>query len=483
MFERDRPRMLRLATCTLFAGIFVAAVIGPVPASVVAEEGENVPLTTRLARIERSQLRYDGRSFDEWQREFVTELNPETRLKALPVLAKFARHGYAAEAAAAIVEALGDAEDTELLKSAILRLGELGAAAVPALREKLQSDSAELRLSIAKALGEIGPAAAAAAPALLEIAALAIDAEAQVPGAGAALGASEDPLSEWALAGAAFDALEQIVTAASPELRDGLQSHSPGMRAVCTQLIARLGRGAPQEDLPIATFLNLLGDGSPVVRSSTAVALWQLAADAPPVIAALKEAVQRDGGIGYDLAASLYAKEECWSNAQRCFVWQPKLSSHAEKFSAAAVELLVAMLGSPAFEGAAETARPGPRRDVLNLLALFGPRAAPAVRDLLRLLKSPQPWMRCAAADVLGAIGPKADLALVVLKELAADETPVEDAFVVGGPPISLEAGRRPSALELVVHPDSTAPPSDPLLDTLGAHARAALLSIRPPVP
>jgi hypothetical protein len=51
----------------------------------------------------REELRYNGRGFDEWATELLTELLPERRVKALTALEAFARNGYGAEAARAIV--------------------------------------------------------------------------------------------------------------------------------------------------------------------------------------------------------------------------------------------------------------------------------------------------------------------------------------------------------------------------------------------
>jgi hypothetical protein len=161
-------------------------------------------------------------------------------------------------------------------------------------------------------------------------------------------------------------------------------------------------------------------------------------------------------------------------------------------------------------ESTSKLAQPVPQRDVLNLLAMYGPRAASAVGILIRLLKSPEPWKRCAASDVLGAIGAQATLAKVVLQEMALDETHVQDYFVVGWPAVSLDAGRRPAALYTVHHLDSSADFNSPLppvgvngaeasadpneleggypseprpvgfphSETIGVHARAALLRI-----
>jgi hypothetical protein len=287
MLSPERTRISSYGASTFYPVFFFAAVIG-IAHSSVAEEGESNSAMSRLSAVHRAQLRYDGRSFEEWQREFLTEINPAKRVAALPALTRFGRHGYAVEAAATIVEALNG-----------------------------------------------------------------------------------------------------------------------------------------------------------------------------------------------------------------CFVWQPRLSEHGQQFRQSAVELLVVMLNQPDVQKSTSTlAQRVPQRDVLNLLAMYGPRAAPAVGSLIRLLKSPEPWKRCAASDVLGGIGPKAALAKVVLQELAADQTDAQNYVELGWPAVSLQAGRRPAALYVVHLPDASAdcrsplPPLPPLEmnsaeasawprpGTIGIHARAALFRI-----
>lgn len=78
--------------------------------------------------VAREDLRFGGRGFREWRREFLTELDPEVRLRALPALLKFGRHGYAAEAARTIAAALRD-DDAKLVAAAAEGLAKLGPAA------------------------------------------------------------------------------------------------------------------------------------------------------------------------------------------------------------------------------------------------------------------------------------------------------------------------------------------------------------------
>ncbi len=75
----------------------------------------------------KSALRYDGKTFDEWRKEWKTELSTEKRLEAVKALAAFGRAGYGKEAAEAILDVAGEydflimsSDDEGKLKSAIL---------------------------------------------------------------------------------------------------------------------------------------------------------------------------------------------------------------------------------------------------------------------------------------------------------------------------------------------------------------------------
>ena len=58
-----------------------------------------------LAEPSREELRYDGRSFRQWRRELMTELNPSRRAEAMQAFSAFGRNGYTKEAVGAILDA------------------------------------------------------------------------------------------------------------------------------------------------------------------------------------------------------------------------------------------------------------------------------------------------------------------------------------------------------------------------------------------
>src|SRR4029079_16885762 len=55
----------------------------------------------------KSTLRYDGKTFSEWQTAWRTELSTDKRIEAVNALAAFGANGYGKEAAESIVEVAG----------------------------------------------------------------------------------------------------------------------------------------------------------------------------------------------------------------------------------------------------------------------------------------------------------------------------------------------------------------------------------------
>src|SRR3954449_2965776 len=58
--------------------------------------------------IKREELRYDGKSFEQWRHSLLIDLKPERRVEALTALRAFAGKGYAAEAAEAAIAVMAD---------------------------------------------------------------------------------------------------------------------------------------------------------------------------------------------------------------------------------------------------------------------------------------------------------------------------------------------------------------------------------------
>ena len=74
---------------------------GPAPFATTDPTGPSIA----LAEPSREELRYDGRSFRQWRRELMTELNPSRRAEAMRAFSAFGRHGYTKEAVGAILDA------------------------------------------------------------------------------------------------------------------------------------------------------------------------------------------------------------------------------------------------------------------------------------------------------------------------------------------------------------------------------------------
>jgi hypothetical protein len=68
------------------------------------QEERRAQLAQREQEQDKSALRYDGKTFDEWRTAWQTELSNEKRLEAVKALAAFGARGYGAEAAETILE-------------------------------------------------------------------------------------------------------------------------------------------------------------------------------------------------------------------------------------------------------------------------------------------------------------------------------------------------------------------------------------------
>ncbi len=83
---------------------------GPVSDTTAAQPTKTLQTNTSppSASTDKSALRYDGKTFDEWRNEWRTELSTEKRLEAVKALAAFGANGYGREAAAEILDIAGE---------------------------------------------------------------------------------------------------------------------------------------------------------------------------------------------------------------------------------------------------------------------------------------------------------------------------------------------------------------------------------------
>jgi hypothetical protein len=108
--------------------------------------GLSVPASQLYAEdspVKKEDLRYSGKSFDQWRLYLRTELNPKMRIEALDAFTAFGTHGYAKEATHAILESIrkSDSQDLQFddkeggfAVNAISALAGIGPQAVPQLK-------------------------------------------------------------------------------------------------------------------------------------------------------------------------------------------------------------------------------------------------------------------------------------------------------------------------------------------------------------
>jgi hypothetical protein len=137
-----------------------------------AASPEKAPVTT--VSVDKSKLRYSGKSFDEWRLTLVNDLDPETRVKALEALGALGANAYGSEAAAAIEQALR-ADDPLINEykvqiAAFKALVQSGDAGIAVLEKQLDAPLEGTRHRALLALVKFAPPTDSAAKALLKAA-------------------------------------------------------------------------------------------------------------------------------------------------------------------------------------------------------------------------------------------------------------------------------------------------------------------------
>jgi beta-lactamase regulating signal transducer with metallopeptidase domain/HEAT repeat protein len=115
-----------------------------------------------------AELRYAGRSFDDWRDQLLNDLDEKTCVAAMGPIVSFGKKGYTKEAIAALAQTLHD-DRHHVVNNATNALGQIGAAAIPALMDGLADPRPHVRRSSAIALGTVGREAKAATPSLLKL--------------------------------------------------------------------------------------------------------------------------------------------------------------------------------------------------------------------------------------------------------------------------------------------------------------------------
>jgi HEAT repeat protein len=297
-------------------------------------------------------------------------------------------------------DVLTESRDARRRARAAEALGELGPGAkdaVPALIAALDDDSPLVRIMAADALGRVGPEAKAAVPRLV---------------AGLKPDRQIEPAARILTARGAKEALIGIGEPAVGAATELLAGDSAAEQAAGAEILARIG---PAAKAARPTLEGLFKDSKgPMVRIWAAAALVRVGADSKAPLDFLKRTLSERGEIGMEAAAALGA------------IGQPALPI-----------LMDALTGKDANAvGAADT---GLRR--------LGPAA---VEPLTKLLQSNDRKLRRVAASVLGDLE-SADLAKAVPALVAElrrgdDETWEE----VGKALAHAEAAAVPPLLEVV---------------------------------
>jgi beta-lactamase regulating signal transducer with metallopeptidase domain/HEAT repeat protein/protein involved in polysaccharide export with SLBB domain len=109
-------------------------------------EGQHESIAAKTA-VPRPNLRYSGKSFDEWREVLENDLDPATRVEALRALGKFGGNGMAKEAAEAIVPYIGfrDGDENVVYSTALEEMGKIGEPALPIVVAAFESPDVKIR--------------------------------------------------------------------------------------------------------------------------------------------------------------------------------------------------------------------------------------------------------------------------------------------------------------------------------------------------
>jgi HEAT repeat protein len=218
--------------------------------------------------------RWRGRTLADWQGD-LRDSAPRTRAMALAAVAFFGAAGLPG-----MVEALRD-PDPLVRVSAARAIGQVGpgaADAVPALSVALRDGDPRVRFDVAVALGRVGPAGADAAPAL----ARALGDPAGEVRVGAAMGLG-------GLGGGAREAVPALVQA----LRDG----NAVLRMSAASALGGIGSDARAA---VPALRTALGDNNTSVRTSAASALGNIGSAAREAIPELRRLAESDRAQDFD---------------------------------------------------------------------------------------------------------------------------------------------------------------------------------------
>jgi HEAT repeat protein len=303
-----------------------------------------------------------------------------------------------------------------------------GARAVSGLTSSLTDEQPKVRVAAAQALGQIGPAARPAVPALLNQ-------------------ALHDPIEysagQAALALKTIDlaAARQVITAYLPALAE----QDVHLRRNACSVLASLG---PVAKPAVPALTHALNDSDEIVRARAVSALGEIGIPAKDVVPALATALHDNSSQVRHAAATKFA----FSMAPAPDAI-PALTEAAESS-----DMSVGFLAKTALDRVNREAKnkasmlviilkQGSSHDyALHQLAEMGPRAVEAVSALIPSLKDERALNRYLAAEALLAIGPQAKEAASALIAALQDD----DSVVRASAADALEAIGSPEAQQAV---------------------------------
>ncbi len=358
-----------------------------------------------IARYAPAPPVFGGKTVKAWALQNDAIMPRPVEAAALRLEAAAALHALGSNAVPALVKLL-NASDSILRRAIWSHAGQLPAPLQRFIIGNIRPpEAALLQRAAARALGVIGPEAAAAVPALSR-ALRAKEADVRYE-AGLALGR---------IGGAGVDELAAALTAEDPNVR----------------YPAVVGLGEAHSDLNLAALALLQGlrDPNDGVRIAAAGSLSKLGTNVLPLV--IREL---ESGTAVRRRAAARAVGIVRTDRANVLPGLMKMASDPDPgCRLAAIETLGGE-GLPsdrmieAFSNALTDSVPEVRLAAVSRLFQLRGRAAPAVSNLTICLSDPSSSIRLWAARTLGAIGPGAEPAVAALTALKADpEEPVRVA-------------------------------------------------------
>jgi len=341
-------------------------------------------------------------------------IDATNRTRALQVM------GYCGPAALEILTASLGSADTGSRRVAVSALGQLGpdaAGAVPALAKLAADEDKGVRQALAAALGGIGAGAEGVPPVLVKLLA---DKEVRVRRSAAeALGRLGPPVKK----------------AAGAALEKALADEDGWVRRETALALHKVG-GAEALEKVVSALAGLLGGKDRKLRVSAAAALGEMGAAAKPAVPALVKALVRDpadrrnevpraalaalGEIGPGAAAAVPALIKLVEDPQRGLATSlfPFALATLGRMGPAAKEAL------PALQKLSDSKHPHHAqvrvRALVAQIRITG-RPEEAIRILIEFLSDQSRKVRQQAAEALGDLGPDAKAAVPELEKLLKD--------------------------------------------------------------